>query len=253
MLRILPLSLSCLILLACAGSPPAAPSPASAAGAVPASQAPAAAAKEQQAEERATLEQDLRQKQRELDYARVEVRTGEIDQRVRLMGAEMAVVRARQDLELARRDLELFRTAQRPKELEERRIGLDRQAASAEEAKDELGQLEAMYQEEEFAKATKELVLKRSRTRLALAERDLAVGRRELELLEQHTLPDKERELQRKVEDAEQAAAKAALELDKARMETDLAARKLRDRMADLERDIAELQRKLAAKPGAGA
>lgn len=187
----------------------------------------------------------LQQKQRELDYAKVEQQAAAIDRKTRELSVAAALARARVEVDKAERALQLFRSIERPKELEERQIAHQYAVNNADQAKDELAELEAMYQAEEFAKATKELVLKRGRQRLQLAERSLAVSKTELTLLKEHTLPDKERELARKLDDARLDLQKAELEADKAKLELALGERKAADRQQDLQREIGELQREV--------
>lgn len=203
----------------------------------------------------AERKEELRKKERELGYARREREVADIDRQTRAASVALALDKARHDLARAKQDLEVFQKVERPKQIEERRIGHQQSVYSAEHAKDELQELEAMYAAEEFGKATKELVLKRGRRSLELAERNLAVSTTELELLTQHELPQREDELQRKVAEAEAGVRQAELEAQKAQIELELAASRAEDRIGDLEREIAELQQKLAGagKGGTGA
>ena len=254
-MRIL-LSLSLLFLFASCRSTP------DGAGPTPGPAEPVAkAADARQAEEKAKEEQkqkeaqrkqktkDLRNKQRELDYAKIELQTGELDRRVRAMTVDAALKRTALELERARTELDVFLGEVKPRELEEKRIALDQSTYSAEHSKDELGELTAMYEADEFARATKELVLKRGRRQLEMADRYLAVAKKESAHFEQHTLPQRERDLRQKVADAEVERKKAEIEADKARIEMDLAARKGAERISDLEDDIKELQEALAKEP----
>lgn len=246
-MRSFALSTFVLLLAACAGTSAAVqPQPAPAAVQEPATDA--ARAGKTAADERAAREKELQQKQRELEYAEIEGETQAIEREARRLGVQAAVAKAEETLAEARAAREAFLGQEKPRQLEQRRIQLDQQTYAAEEAKDELGELEAMYAQDEFARSTKELVLKRGRRKLELSERSLAIGRQEIDFLREHTLPQQEREHQRKVADAELELQKARLELKKADLELALGARKAKDRVADLQRDIAELQQKLAAK-----
>ena len=105
---------------------------------------------------------------------------------------------------------------------------------------DEIGEAD------EFARTTKELVLKRGRRDLELAERSLAVATKELAHFETVTLAQRERELQQKLRDAELERTKVGLEIEKWQLEGKLAEQKHKDRLADLAEDIQELQAVLA-------
>jgi hypothetical protein len=202
--------------------------------------------KRQKDEARKQKQKDLRGKQRELDYAKVEAQTAEIDRRVRTLAIDAALQRTGAELEKAKAELDLFLKELKPREIEEKKISLDQSTYRAEHSKDELGELVAMYEADEFARTTKELVLKRGRRELEMADRYLAVAKKESAHLEQWVLPQRERELRQKVADAELERRKAETERDKARVEMELAIRKASDRHADLEEDIRDLQETLA-------
>ena len=216
------------------------------------SKAPAAEGKSDAAgksEARKGKQKELNKKTRELAHARIEKETGAIDGRIRAGAVAAALQNTTDELAETRQALELFLGEQRPREVEEKKISLDRSAQRAEFAKDELGELVSMYENDEFAKTTKELVLKRGRRELEMAERSLAVERREFAEFEQHALPQRERELRRKVADAQLAHQKAELEAQKAKLELELAAAKVDESIAELQAEIAELQEALAKEP----
>ena len=191
------------------------------------------------------LEKELKQKQRDLGYAQVEQQTTALSRQVRDLSVAAALDKAKFEVDKAARALEWFTKEQKPRELEQKRISLDAQKSGAEAAKDEFAELESMYEEDEFASKTKELVLKRGRNQMELAARRLAVTEREFTELETRTMVDREKDLQRALADAERGLRTAQLEAEKAKLELDLAAAKAQDRVADLEKEIAELQKKL--------
>lgn len=248
-------SSSLLLFVSCAAAPadpvggpskPPASSGAEAQGQAPKVDTKAADEQKQKADAKKQKQKELRQKQRELDYARAELLTAELDRRARTMGVEAALVKTAGALEQARADLAAFTAELKPRELEEKRISLERSAHRADHAKDELGELTAMYEADEFARTTKELVLKRGRRELEMAERSLGVERKELAFFEQQELPRRERELRQKIADAELDRAKAEIDAEKARAELELQARKAKERIVDLEQDVADLQEALA-------
>jgi hypothetical protein len=204
------------------------------------------AEKDKKAEEKKQQEKDLAVKKRDLEYAKVGVQTAAIDRQVRSMAVDASVARAQIELDKHKRELDLFISQHKPREIEERRISLDGQTYRAEESKEELAELEAMYKEDEFARSTKELVVKRGRRQMEMADRHLAVGKKEFEVFEKHTLVERERELRQKVKDAELELEKARLEHQKAQLELSVQQRQADDRVADLQRDIVELERKIA-------
>lgn len=205
----------------------------------------AAGTPRQDPEQVAKTRKQLEAKQRELARGELENRIADLDRQSKEMGAKREVESAEQALEVARRELDTFVKATRPREIEERQISLDRTIHRAEHSKEELAELEAMYEEDEFARNTKELVLKRGRRDAEMAERQLAVARQEIEEFEKHSLPAREAKLRRAVADAEGAFEKARLNLEKTRLEIELSMRKVADQRLELEQEVAELERKL--------
>ena len=203
---------------------------------------------DKKSEEQKQRQKDLQQKQRELEYAKVSVQTAAIDRQVRMMAVEAGVQKAQREIDKEKRELDLFLGKHRPRELEEHQISLDHQIHRAEEAKEELAELEAMYKEDEFARTTKELVIRRGRRSAEMADRSLAVARQEMELFEKTTLVERERDLRDKVKDAELELEKSRLEMEKAKLEVDVQQRQADDKVRDLQRDIEELQQKIVAE-----
>lgn len=207
-------------------------------------------AKEDKAKEKVAArkqkQKDLRGKERELDAAKVEQQIAELDRVVRQRGIELALRKTAADLAKAQQDLEVFLRDVKPRELEEHRISLDQSTYRAEHSKDELQELVAMYDADEFAKTTKELVLKRGRRETEMAERYLAIARKEASHFETVTLPQRERELRDKVVEAEHERGKAETEAEKAKLELGLSTTKMAHRLADLAEEIQELREALA-------
>lgn len=198
------------------------------------------------ADEAKRKENELRAKQRELASTATEQRVAEVERGMRQLGVDAALAKTALELEVAQKNLKVFLEEVKPREIEEKKIGVDQSTYRAEHQKDELGELTAMYDADEFARTTKELVLKRGRRELEMAERYLAVARKESAHFEGVTLPQRERELRQKVADAEFERKKAELDAQKAKAEFQLALERAKNRVANLEDDIAELQQALA-------
>lgn len=201
---------------------------------------------EAKAEARKQKQKELRTKQRELEAAKAEQQVAGLDRTVRQLGVDAALAKSADELAAAKEALTVFLRDVKPREVAEKRIGLDQSIYRAEHSKDELGELTAMYEADEFARATKELVLKRGRRDLEMAERSLAIARQETAHFETVTMAERERELRHKVADAELERKKAEIDADKAKLEFAIAAQKAQDRLADLAEEIADLQAALA-------
>lgn len=238
-----------LFLFACESTAPPSPSPAAPVTAAPGTDAKkdaggdADAKKQKEKEDEAKKKaKELRGKQRELANAQTEAQIAEVDRTVRQLGVDAALAKTAIELEAAKTNLKTFLDDVKPRELEERKITVDQSTYRAEHQKDELGELTAMYDADEFAKTTKELVLKRGRRDLEMAERWLAVAKKESAHFELFAMPQRERELRQKLADVELDRKRAELDASKAKVEFELAAKKHAARVADLEEDIAELQ-----------
>jgi hypothetical protein len=252
-LRASPVVVFLLLLSGCAAGPAAVEPAAGAATATAVTAADttkgtdkAADEKQQKLDERKKKQKELRDKQRELAHAKVEQQIEAIERRGRTMAVEAGLERSATDLEAARRGLDVFLKDVKPRELDERRLSLDGSTYRAEHSKDELGELTAMYEADEFARTTKELVLKRGRRETEMADRRLAIESREFAHFEQVELPQRERELRQKLADAELARKKAEGEAEKARLELELGAQKMVERQGNLDEEIRELQEALA-------
>ena len=114
----------------------------------------------------------------------------------------MALTKASRADKAATGALTNFKEHEAPAALEKAKISLKSAQNSATHAADEFKELVAMYKADEFAEMTKELVLKRGRSRMALAERRLEVQRDQLTNLQSFTHPAKLRELEGKAKDA---------------------------------------------------
>ena len=111
--------------------------------------------------------------------AALELRVKEFDRDLKLRKAEHDVELKTHALDLAKKVLDHFEKHEKPVQLDKSKLTLDRARHSRELAADELGELEAMYAEEDLAEATKELVLKRGRRNLEFRERELKFAERE--------------------------------------------------------------------------
>lgn len=252
-----------LVLLAACASTPGSPDPAqqgqpaTAAGSAKPDEAQKAEekakAEKQKQDERKKKQKELRNKQRELEYAKIDRQTGDLDRRSRSMTVEANLQRTALELERARAALDVFLKDVKPRELDQKRISVDQSTYRAEHSKDELNELIAMYEADEFAHKTKELVLKRGRRDNELADRYLEVAKKEASYFEQHELPNRERDLKQRVTAAELERRKAEIEADKARIEMETAVRKANEREADLADDIKDLQEEMSdSKSGEG-
>ena len=108
--------------------------------------------------------------------------------------AQFALSGAKSDLQDAERALEEHK-AERQVRLDEAQLDLDGSIGRAKDAELELAELQAMYDEEDFAEKTKELVLERGRRSLAHSKRRLVIAKERMRQLVEEELPGEERDL----------------------------------------------------------
>jgi hypothetical protein len=217
--RTRPVRLLALPLLLCAISCQAAPPPAKA-GLAPA-----------QPTEDSALQ--LATAQDKLAIAKLQLALGE-------QRAQSTQARKQVELELARGELTQFDECDAPSQLAKSKLDLTRHRDSLVEQQEELAQLEMLYEKQDLADKTREIVLQRGQRRVARAQEDLAIAERDAETLESRTLTRQRTRLTLEVE-----AKTRELEEQK----TELAVALLEKRMA-VRAAKAELQ---AAQAKAGA
>jgi multidrug efflux pump subunit AcrA (membrane-fusion protein) len=118
-----------------------------------------------------SVELDLAQAQQRAQIALDELRLAEQEEKD-------ALTRAERDVEWARRRLKGYLEKEREFEKEGDRLGRQMQSYGLEDQQDELAQLEKMYKEDELVDATEEIVLKRTRRRLAQSQAQINLSNR---------------------------------------------------------------------------
>lgn len=208
-------------------------------------QAPAAEAKDaaKEAEQKAD---ELRKKKHELEYAQIGLEIARLDAQANEIDTRRAIEDAERALALAGRDLDNFQKVVRELETSERALELDRARQNVHESEQELAELEAMYQNEQFAGTTKELVLTRGRSRLEMSKRAYAHAQRRAAQLKDFDHPRREHELAVALEKAEKSLLEAKAKEQRAAVQRRLDAMKAEHAVDDAERAVAKLESELA-------
>ncbi|MCA8962923.1 MAG: hypothetical protein KDC38_20510 [Planctomycetes bacterium] len=193
---------------------------------------PAKAAREKE-RKRAGLEREMRVAVGRLELARFEVESAEID-------AISEIARAQRELELARQQLAEFDELTRPLRTKRAQLDLQQSRDSVRENEQELEQLEMMYNDQQIADATKEIVLERGRRRLERARQRLTIEEQEVQKLETHTLPREREGLELAVREKEDGLARRQRTAESTRMEKHLG-------ILGAENEVARIQSELEA------
>lgn len=200
--------------------------------------APASAPKSKSADDAKALEK----KQRDVEYAQMQLETAKLDAENERRTSKNAIEAAERELEAAKTEREHFQQRVVKLELDERALSVDRSRQNVLEAQEELAELEAMYAQEDFAKTTKELVMTRGRSRLAMSKRDLELAERRAANVRSFDHPKREKELAERVTKAQNALEDAKARAQKAEIEKRLSVLKAEHALADAKRELEKAQ-----------
>jgi len=183
-------------------------------------------------------------KEREVEYARLELEISKLSVAADTREAEAAVLEATQKLEAAKKDRDDFKGRDKPNKLADNQLDIDRAAWRMEESRQELGELEGMYKKEDFAELTKELVLSRGKKNLEFAQRSLEIAKKDQEGLTSHELPKRETELDQAVQRAEKGLDEARSKKDRTAVEVKLKLLKAEHRVEEAQRELEKTKSK---------
>ena len=124
-----------------------------------------------------------------LDIARQGTVLAEAELRSQELESQAAAGRIRRELELATARLAQFRDVESVRKLQQAQLETQRARDQIDDTREELAQLEKLYQGNDLADATKEIVLKRGRRALERAGSSLAIKELELKTLQADLLP----------------------------------------------------------------
>jgi hypothetical protein len=152
-----------------------------------------------------------------------------------------ALVASRRALVLAEKALRLHDDRTAPQRIARSEQSLLRSQDRISESEEELQQLEMMYAEEEFADQTKEIVLERSRRRLARSRRDRELQQADSTVLTEKTLPRDREALAHAVKDKQRAVAKAEHDIEVTRLSQEIDALNTAAELTKLRNEIEDL------------
>jgi hypothetical protein len=160
-----------------------------------------------------------------LEIARLQLATAE-------QRAETARLRKEKELELGKAELAQFDESDAPNRLAKAKLELVRRRDALAEQQEELAQLEMMYEQQDLADKTREIVLLRGKRRVARAQEELAIAERETAALESRTLPRERGKLALEVEAKERELVESKSDTEANLLEKRLAVRSAEDALA---------------------
>ncbi|MBX9582483.1 MAG: HlyD family efflux transporter periplasmic adaptor subunit [Gemmataceae bacterium] len=200
------------------------------------------------------LEQAVKDARQERELADLAIRMAELELPILEKQLPLDLAAAEREAKNAADDLKKFLDVDKPLSLEAADFSLKSSEFYLESAKDELKQLEKMYKDKDLTEETETMILKRYRQSVEQAEFSLKQSRN-------RTRQTKEVDLPRREQAAKDLAVKAEITLVKAKESSPLALRqkllglekakyeqaKAKDRLADLEKDLAAMTVKAPA------
>jgi len=157
--------------------------------------------------------------------------------------ATLDVEKAERELRFARDDLRHFEEVERERRLRADALELQETEDRLRETREELAQLELMYGESALGDATAEIVLARTRRRLALAELRYEVRQEESAELARRTLPRELDELRAEVTEKEVALQNARRGAEVKALEREAALRELDDEESEARKELQRIER----------
>jgi len=207
-------------------------------------------------DEQLTRRDELDRKRVELDRKRadharalfeLDARTDRVDlEHAAAIAAEVvALAGAELELRVAKKSAEHFIAVEQSRRLREDALGLQASADGLLETREELAQLEMMYSDSQLGDATAEIVVSRTRRRLARAEESHALRSQRSRDLAEIDLPRERARLMHEQVNHQMRLDNVRRNQEKARLEREAALRELAHERTRLERQAQDHEREL--------
>lgn len=181
------------------------------------------------------LQRKLQVAEARLEVARMELDSYTVEQEARVRHAEA-------ELALAKAHLDRFREAEVPHRLASEELDLRSAKDRAQEAADELAQIEIMYKDQDLDDLTAEFVVSRGRRNAERAAARIKIMEDALAALQSRELPEEDDRLQLAVDKAMVALEKTEREGDIGRRNKEIAVKEAENSLAKIEGELAELK-----------
>jgi hypothetical protein len=163
--------------------------------------------------------------ERELASAQDKLAIAKLQQGLAESRASSSRARKEAELQFARGELSQFAECDGPSQIAKSKLELTRRRDALAEQQEELAQLEMLYEKQDLADKTREIVLQRGKRRVERAQEELAIAERDAATLESQSLPRQRARLELEVEAKARELDEQGLEIQAARLEKGLALR----------------------------
>lgn len=235
------LSLSTLLLAACVTSGPDETSTQREAAALGEAAAPAS-----EADDAEDLARQIDAKERQLEIARAKLDIAKLELASQLEEQAVGLRHAEVALEMAKEKLARHQEADAPRRLASEQLDLQGAKDRAQEAADELKQIEIMYDEQDLDDLTAEFVVSRGRRNAERAEARIAIQEAAYRTLVERELPAEEASLALEVDKAKAALAAKQRAGEIAQRNREVALQEAENRVVELQAELAALREKVA-------
>lgn len=185
--------------------------------------------------------------ERKLKIARARLAVAQLEEKAFEQQQEVRIRQATAELDMARAKLALFRDADMPNRLASEKLDLQASKDRAQEAADELAQIEIMYKDQDLDDLTAEFVVSRGRRAAERAKAQIEIQEAKLKALEKSELPQQERRLALEVDKADAELKKLGLEGQIGSQGKAIAVQEAKNEVERLEHQLAKTEK--GAKP----
>jgi hypothetical protein len=212
------------------------------------STAPEAARKEEKTEDKEDLAAKMRGLERKLTIAKARHEHAMLEMRIQEKASMESIAYAGKDLELAEAKLKQFKEFDALNKMASAKLSLQRAKDSAEEAAEELKQIEIMYEEQDLEDMTAEFVISRGKRNAERQKQSLLIQERAYQALTDFEIPREVDALELEVEKKKNALEKAKVTADSNTLQKRIAIMSAEAGIEDLEDQLKELQQKESSK-----
>jgi len=175
-----------------------------------------------------------------VDLARRKLERAQLDVEMGRREGDLALAKARVELDLARKELEHFLAFEQPQRLASGQLDLQQTADGMSEQQEEMQQLELMYAKDDLADKTKEIVIVRGKRRFERAKQRLELATKAQTDLRDVQLPQQRLKLELAVKDKEAEVMRAEFGAKAGALDKETAVIAAKQELAKAERDLAK-------------
>jgi hypothetical protein len=182
--------------------------------------------------------------ERKLAIAKARLRHAKMEQDSRMVELKKSLEYAQKEFDLAQAKLDRFQAFDAPNRIARAELSLKSARDAAEEAEEELKQLEIMYKEQDLEDLTAEFVINRGKRNAERRKQSLLIQERALKSLTNHEIPTEKKSLELEVEKKKDALGKTKRSAEAGLLKDEIEIMRIDSEIADLQEDLEDLKKK---------